>query len=131
VTLRSRQSATTSIEQHARQPYLPSGQLPGAPARAIDQPYKPIDIVWSRRRSASGAVMDLEPDARPSRAIGWTAPAPAAPAEPRPVVSRQPLPSAPSVKLTDIDPRLLDRLTDNVIRRVERHVRIERERRGL
>jgi len=33
--------------------------------------------------------------------------------------------------VADLDPALLDRLTDDVIRRVERHVRIERERRGL
>lgn len=31
----------------------------------------------------------------------------------------------------DLDPALLDRLTDDVIRRVERRVRIERERRGM
>ncbi|HET8774101.1 MAG TPA: hypothetical protein VFP80_09935 [Thermoanaerobaculia bacterium] len=31
----------------------------------------------------------------------------------------------------DLDPALLDRLTDDVIRRVEKRVRIERERRGL
>jgi hypothetical protein len=33
--------------------------------------------------------------------------------------------------MTDLDPRLVDRLTDDVIRRLERRVRIERERRGL
>jgi hypothetical protein len=33
--------------------------------------------------------------------------------------------------ITALDPALLDRLTDDVIRRVERRVRIERERRGV
>ena len=33
--------------------------------------------------------------------------------------------------MTDLDPAFVDRLTDDVIRRVERRVRIERERRGL
>jgi hypothetical protein len=33
--------------------------------------------------------------------------------------------------MADLEPGLLDRLTDDVIRRVERRVRIERERRGL
>jgi hypothetical protein len=115
-----------------RQPEPTTAPLPATSPRAVDHVYKPIDIVWSRRRAAAGTAMDLESDARPSPAIGWTAPALAtAVPEPQPVVSRQPAPSSPSVKLTDIDPRLLDRLTDNVIRRVERHVRIERERRGL
>jgi hypothetical protein len=36
-----------------------------------------------------------------------------------------------AARITDLDPRLLDRVTDDVIRRVERRVRIERERRGL
>jgi hypothetical protein len=34
-------------------------------------------------------------------------------------------------QITSLDPRLVDRLTDDVIRRVEQRVRIERERRGL
>ena len=36
-----------------------------------------------------------------------------------------------ALQAADFDPALLDRLTDDVIRRVERRVRIERERRGL
>ena len=35
------------------------------------------------------------------------------------------------LQMKDFDPALLDRLTDDVIRRVERRVRIERERRGV
>jgi hypothetical protein len=45
------------------------------------------------------------------------------------VEARKDRPAVPSV--TSADPRLLDRLTDEVIRRVERRIRIERERRGL
>jgi hypothetical protein len=54
----------------------------------------------------------------------------AAASSPLPV---KPLRSQPPQRLltADVDPRLLDRLTDDVIRRVERRVRIERERRGL
>jgi hypothetical protein len=33
--------------------------------------------------------------------------------------------------MKDFDPSLLDRLTDDVIRRVDRRARIERARRGL
>ena len=38
---------------------------------------------------------------------------------------------AASRSLSMLDAAAIDRLTDDVIRRVERHVRIERERRGL
>ncbi len=38
---------------------------------------------------------------------------------------------AAALQITNLDPALLDRLADDVIRRVERRVRIERERRGL
>jgi hypothetical protein len=34
-------------------------------------------------------------------------------------------------QITKLDPGLLDRLTDDVIRRVEKRARIERQRRGL
>jgi len=40
-------------------------------------------------------------------------------------------PQRAAVQLKDFDGALLDRLTDDVIRRVERRARIERERRGL
>jgi hypothetical protein len=38
---------------------------------------------------------------------------------------------AVTASVTNLDPSLWDRLADDVIRRVERRVRIERERRGL
>ena len=40
-------------------------------------------------------------------------------------------PQFAAVRMSDFEPGLMDRLTDDVIRRVERRVRIERERRGL
>lgn len=39
-------------------------------------------------------------------------------------------PARPSPRMKDFDPALLDRLTDDVIRRVQRRARIERERHG-
>jgi hypothetical protein len=36
-----------------------------------------------------------------------------------------------AVRYADFEPGLIDRLTNDVIHRVERRVRIERERRGL
>lgn len=41
------------------------------------------------------------------------------------------LPLRRPTMLSDLDPNLVDRLADDVIRRVERRARIERERRGL
>ena len=38
---------------------------------------------------------------------------------------------APPQQITKLDPALLDRLTDNIISRVEKRISIERERRGL
>jgi hypothetical protein len=59
-------------------------------------------------------------------------------ASPSPIrPSGPPAPSADTtrtrvpVRTADFDPGVLDRLADDVIRRVERRVRIERERRGL
>lgn len=37
----------------------------------------------------------------------------------------------PAARLSSVDPALADRLADDVIRRVERRIRIERERRGI
>jgi hypothetical protein len=51
-------------------------------------------------------------------------------AEPAPELSSR-SGRAAALRVTDLDPALLDRLTDDVIRRVEKRVRIERERRGL
>jgi hypothetical protein len=54
-----------------------------------------------------------------------------APASAIPAVMAAGSARAARVQISDLDPRLVDRLTDDVIRRVERRVRIERERRGL
>jgi len=42
-----------------------------------------------------------------------------------------PRPAAAPLQMKDFDSALLDRLTDDVIRRMARRARIERERRGL
>ncbi|HJQ36753.1 MAG TPA: hypothetical protein VKB93_06420 [Thermoanaerobaculia bacterium] len=55
----------------------------------------------------------------------------------KPVAVQEPAPepvrraAQRALQASDLDPALLDRLTDDVIRRVERRGRIERERRGL
>ncbi|MEO8519787.1 MAG: hypothetical protein ABI603_00405 [Acidobacteriota bacterium] len=52
-------------------------------------------------------------------------------AGPSPQAAADAAPARPPVRTSDFEPGVLDRLTDDVIRRVERRVRIERERRGL
>lgn len=78
------------------------------------------------------------PPGRPPELLWRSAPRPPAEivAETRRADSRSTpaLPTAPeraALQLKDFDGPLLDRLTDDVIRRVERRARIERERRGL
>lgn len=52
-------------------------------------------------------------------------------AEPRALKAPARAERVPAAPVTSLDPGLVDRLTDDVIRRVERRLRIERERRGL
>ncbi|HUR83674.1 MAG TPA: hypothetical protein VM733_23165 [Thermoanaerobaculia bacterium] len=80
------------------------------------------ELVWRRAPRAQTESSDV-------------APAPAV--FPRRVTAQETAPEAhrtatrAALKAADFDPGLLDRLTDDVIRRVERRARIERERRGL
>lgn len=92
---------------------------------------QPPPIVW--RASA------------PPRRGGHERPAPSAPTPTASVTSATPPPSGDvtsahsatghartaGLRLVDFDPGVLDRLTEDVIQRVERRIRIERERRGL
>jgi hypothetical protein len=87
---------------------------------------QPAQLVW-RREPASGSESGHE-----SRRIDHFVSSPS---------SRSSMHDAPgravaqasraALQANAIDPALLDRLTDDVIRRVERRARIERERRGL
>jgi hypothetical protein len=78
-----------------------SGRSPAAPSRALEASSVPPPV--SHRTSAASA-------------------APAASESPR---------TRASFRTSDFEPGVLDRLADDVIRRVERRARIERERRGL
>jgi hypothetical protein len=92
--------------------------------------HRAADIVWrdvakapSVSSASSSRVVPIEASvARPSpRASSVQSVTASEPSQAR----------AAAVRMTDFEPGLLDRLTDDVIRRVERRVRIERERRGL
>jgi hypothetical protein len=90
----------------------------------------PEYLVWRRRALSPSALAEDEshpqrPESRGGRAIGSIPSQETAPL-PSPGVQR-----TTAQKLTQIDPGLLDRLTDDVIRRVEQRIRIDRQRRGL
>jgi hypothetical protein len=92
---------------------------------------RPAELVWrAALRSTAGASSG-------ARHADRAAPSPQVPSAapfPRPeagVEAPARAADGAAVRITDLDPRLLDRVTDDVIRRVERRVRIERERRGL
>lgn len=90
---------------------------------------RPEELVWRRVGRASTEVAD--PERHQEFSNSYEQPAL------RSFQSREAahLPASfeqPAVQqITKLDPSVLDRLTDDVIRRVEQRVRIERERRGL
>jgi hypothetical protein len=128
----------------ARRRRLPAYSLATEPPAAGHQPrgsrgplnrrrsMQPAQIVWRGGAQARPSVPDtlVAMPARSSSASRAFANAGATqgPATPdAPVVP----PRQTAVRYADFEPGLLDRLTDDVIHRVERRVRIERERRGL
>jgi len=103
--------------------------LPAAAAKPPRDSQHPADLTWRTLPEAAALVAD-----RGAHAAAHVAarPAPAAvPSTPdtSTVEARKDRPAILSA--ASLDPCLLDRLTDDVIRRVERRIRIERERRGL
>jgi hypothetical protein len=102
-----------------------------APAqrRTIDTiAHRPAELVWAAAAGAANAPASPFTTRGASHAVAT--PAPATPASVRAetaVTSRAQQPS----RTTVLDPALVDRLADDVIKRVERRIRIERERRGL
>jgi len=83
-------------------------------------PVRPQELVW---RSAPRAAAEIDAEMR------RVATHSAAAQQKVPVAAARSAGAA--LQLKDVDGALLDRLTDDVIRRVERRSRIERERRGL
>lgn len=91
---------------------------------------RPEELVWSRGLRTPLNSDDDKRYPELSESVGRTL----ARSQPghEPAVSVAPLlERAAATQVTQLDPGFLDRLTDDVIRRVERHMRIERQRRGL
>jgi hypothetical protein len=127
-----------AIHQPAPQIFRSGRPVPGnvtAPTTQANQPRRGYlssspELVWRRlQRLSDGAVDGARAMVAPPSFQRALARPPSSPesAPPAPPFSG-PRATSPA---TQLDPALLDRLTDDVIRRVERRVRIERERRGL
>ena len=89
-------------------------------------PVFPVDLVWRRAEgSASDAPVRPSPGAMPATVAQVSSSA--APEAREPSRQAATVASAPA----RLEPAVLERLAEDVIRRVERRARIERERRGL
>ena len=103
--------------------------LPGSAVKAPRVPQAPADLVWRTSSRAAAVVAD-----RNAHAAGHVSarPVPAAVQSMTDTSAAEARKDRPAVlSAASVDPRLLDRLTDDVIRQVERRIRIDRERRGL
>lgn len=99
------------------------------PSPSIAAGVRSPELVWRARAGRPSEAVDFSnAEARPAlvTSIARSAPERAA----TPVVQYSSTDKA-IVRATALDPALVDRLAEDVIRRVERHVRIERERRGM
>lgn len=87
------------------------------------------DLVWRAPNSSkSRNSVDVDNSGASRRVARF--PPPAASTAPLQEASRAEKVTAPAV-VTTLDPALVERLAHDVIRRIERQMRIERERRGL
>jgi len=91
---------------------------------------RPEELVWRRMLRPAKTIDQFEQPSAVSdfsrRTPGNFSPAQEAELKVSPAIEK-----AAAVQVTTLDPSVLDRLTDDVIRRVEQRGRIERERRGL
>lgn len=127
----ARLRATEVLVRYRRTFVLP-GAAPAARAVAPTpgaQWSRVPDLIWSAARGISAGAARPVPAAAASV---WPGRPPRPAPEPGTAVETSlPAASAAATRITSLDPALVDRLTDDVIRRVERRVRIERERRGI
>jgi hypothetical protein len=86
------------------------------------------ELVWRRASRKSSEAETLDRGAAGSTDRPATGPPPAG--QSTPDVARL-VEQAAAKQLTQLDPAVLDRLTDNVISRVEKRIKIERQRQGL
>jgi len=102
----------------------------------VDQPHqlqyrrRPAEILWREAAKHQAAIAASTTSSVALEAA--TARGASRGSSPSGSVSQEaPRATTVAIRMADLEPGLIDRLTDDVIRRVERRVRIERERRGL
>lgn len=128
------------FQTHSRiwQPSLQIFRAPGNPHRSPERPVRKAvrfkfdvteELVWRRAQRPSTEVVDLEH--QQAAFDSFDRPAARSSQSQEAVNSSLSPERAAVMQITKLDPGLLDRLTDDVIRRVEQRVRIERQRRGL
>jgi hypothetical protein len=115
--MHSRELRTFRLIRSAAAAARPSPASPPPPPALAPPP----ELVWRSAPRPAGDVAGETPRGASSRPVKTQEAAPETP----------PRAARAALRINDLDPALLDRLTDDVIRRVERRVRIERERRGL
>jgi hypothetical protein len=106
-----------------------NGERPRSGVR-VNPAFRPVEIAW---RTAGSVAANHD---RPAPQRSFDALMPASHHQPAQSVSILDAPASESkrpavLQMSDLDATVVDRLTDDVIRRVERRVRIERERRGM
>jgi hypothetical protein len=100
-------------------------RLTGRVAALLAQ-QRPVDLVW---RSDDGRSAPTTGGSRTAANVVRGQSAYASAAAPPPATGRRQEPGI--VSASALDPSLVNRLADDVIRRIDRRARIERERRGL
>lgn len=99
----------------------------GVPEASPERVRRPSELTWSRNRGDSKAADDFSQVPTPTAQAVASARSTAAAPHGLTPASRT---SKAVVCATTLDPMLADRLADDVIRRIDRRARIERERRG-
>jgi hypothetical protein len=119
--------AATDVLLYSRHARAPAVDTQGRDHQARDGRVRaPATMVWRKSASAAGAPESARDLASTAPALRPSAPQRAAtPAAAAPAVQKE------ALRAATLDPAIADRLADDVIRRVERRARIERERRGF
>lgn len=120
--LRTRQTSNT-----ARAPAPASPRASQSDAAAILALKRPMELVWRSGPSADASISSYRSDS--ARALDTSPRASSSPSSSFTPTSRTN--DGAIVRAKALDPALVDRVADDVIRRIDRRVRIERERRGL
>jgi hypothetical protein len=125
-------SPVAMVGRPRRDESRPSGTEARAKLNPVEFFSSAPELVW--RQGSEPKTTDSRGTASQEARIAGDAPMPAASAgRPAAVVhsiAESPVERRPT-RLSDLEPSFVDRLADDVIRRVERRTRIERERRGL